>query len=60
MRIQPLKAARFDPEEVTVIEMVGPSSWKGRTDLISVVISNNVTSIGDGAFEDWTYFNSHS
>lgn len=37
--------------EITVMEMAGPRAWVDRKDLISIVISNKVTSIGESAFQ---------
>jgi hypothetical protein len=36
--------------EATLIESAGPRSFKGRNDLISVILSNNVITIGEKAF----------
>ena len=36
--------------EAILIETAGPRSWTRRNDLVSVVLSSKVTSIGDGAF----------
>ena len=34
-------------EEITFIETARPRSWEGRKDLTSVVLSRNITSIGE-------------